>query len=192
MAKHWKEVKEELEAEIDACWFDEPAEIYCIKKGVYPSGAGTYGQAFGNVVFAFADTHAMSALVFEAPMNHFLDDDMYTLEQCKDIFYRFNFNKCRIVGANHGPNSKCPAAWLNLPKFQKYFTEIYEAYDTIETKADFKDLLWSWFNYIDRINRWVYTIFPWEVVGQMMPVIAGDAMNAEERAKAIEAGIIVE
>lgn len=190
MAKNWQDVKNELEKEIDAVWFDEPAEITMIKKGVYPSGAGTFGQAFGNVVFAFADTHALGALVFEAPMFGFLKNDSFTLDQCKTIFYSFNMNKCRILGANHGPDSKCPAAWLNLPKFDKYFNEIYESYDSIKTKEEFADLLWSWFNYIDRINRWVYTIFPWEVVGQLMPVIKGDDMTAKDLRLCKEAGII--
>ncbi len=188
---NWKEVKAELEAEIDKIWFNCPPEIELSAKGVFPSGAGTYGQAFGNLLFVFSDTYAISWLYFESPFKEMMDDDKYSLEQVKDIFYRVNFNKCRILGANHGKGSKCPAAWLNLPKFQKFFTDIYESYDSIKTKEEFKSLIWSWFNYIDRINRWVYIVFPWEVVGQQLPTIYGDAMNEEERQKAKEAGLLL-
>ena len=190
MAKNWQDVKDALEREIDAVWFDEPLEIGLSKRGIFPSGAGTFGQAFGNLVFQFADTHSLGALVFEAPMFRFLSEDSFTLDQCKLIFYAVCMNKTRILGANHGTGSKCPAAWLNLPKFDKYFREIYESYDSIKTKEEFTDLLWSWFIYVDRINRWVYTVFPWEVVGQMMPVIKGDDLTPEMIAKCKECGII--
>ena len=41
MGKHWTEVKEEIEREIDKIWYDEPIEVTLSKKGIYPSGAGS-------------------------------------------------------------------------------------------------------------------------------------------------------
>ena len=190
MAKHWTEVKEELEREIDAVWFDEPLEITLSKKGIFPSGAGTFGQAFGNLMFVFADTYSLGSLFFESPMIDFLTDDNFSVDHCKEIFYSVTMNKTRILGANHEAGSKCPAAWLNLPKFYQYFNDIYKSYDSIKTKEELYSLLWSWFNYIDRINRWIYIVFPWEVVGQMLPVIHGDAMTPEMIKMAKECGIM--
>lgn len=179
MTKYWRDVKAEIEQEIDKIWFEEPPEIKMCRKGVFPSGAGTFGQAFGNLVFVFADTYAIGWLFFESPMKELISRDDFSLDHVKEIFYSVNMNKCRILGANHGPDSKCPAAWLNLPKFLKFFNDIYESYDSIKTKEEFNSLLWSWFNYIDRINRWVYIIFPWEVVGQKLPSIYGDDLTPE-------------
>ena len=41
--------------------------------------------------------------------------------------------------------------------------KIVESYPTIETKEEFRDLLWSWFCYVNRINSWFYTVLPWEL-----------------------------
>jgi hypothetical protein len=57
----------------------------------------------------------------------------------------------------------CPAPWLNMPKMAKYHDMIVESYPSVETKEDFRDLLWTWFNYVNRINSWFYTVLPWEV-----------------------------
>lgn len=39
---------------------------------------------------------------------------------------------------------------------------IVEAFDTIETKEEFEDLIWSWNNYVNALNRWFFVVFPWE------------------------------
>ena len=141
MAMNWREVKNEIEAEIDKIWFDEPLELTLSKRGIFPSGAGAHAQAAGNFVFLFADTHAIGGFVIEAPMYTFLSDPNFTLEHCKTIFTAINMNKCRIMGANHGPNSKCPAAWLNMPKFQKFYLDIEACLDTVKTKEELRSLL---------------------------------------------------
>lgn len=190
MAKHWKEVKDEIEQEIDLIWYDEPVELTLSKQGIYPSGAGAHGQAFGNMVFLFADTHAIGGFVFEAPMFSFIDSPDFTLQQCKTIFSAVNMNKCRILGANHGHNSKCPAAWLNLPKFQKFYEDIEQAFETVTTKDELRSLLWSWFNYVDRMNKWVYIIFPWDAVGKDMPLIHGDEISDDMMKLCKSSGIL--
>ena len=180
MGKHWTEVKDEIEREIDKVYYDIPPEIYLATKGVFPSGATTGGQAFASLTWMFADSHAISALVFSAPMYDFLGRDDFTLDQCKHIFYVFNENKTRLMGGcyKNGVKQKV-GAWLNFPKFYIFFTDIVESYDTIQTKEEFKDLLFSWFNYVDRMNRWMYVVYPWEVVGQMMPALSGDDIPKE-------------
>ena len=165
MAKNWQDVKNAIEKEIDVIWFDEPKELTLSKKGIFPSGAGTDGQAFGNLLFLFADTHALGNLVFSPPMYYTLKDPSFSLDNCKTLFTQTCFNKCRILGMSSGPGTKCPAAWLNLPKFHQFCTDIIDSYDSIKTKEEFTDLLWSWFNYVDRMNKWTYIIFPWEVAG---------------------------
>lgn len=166
MARDWKEIKKEIEAELDKIWFDEPEEVTKSKLGIFQSGAGTDGQYLGNLFFLTGDTQAMGWWTIEPGMYAILGDDDFTLAQCKKMFKYLNYEMARLMGSVCEPG--CPAPWLNLPKMWKWNVEIVEAYDTIKTKAQFKSLLWSWFNYVDRINRWFYTVFPWEL-GQSMP-----------------------
>ena len=189
MAKQWQDVKDEIEREIDKIWFDEPAELTLGKQGIFPSGAGVDGQAFGSLVFMFADTHALGNLVFSPPMYYILKDPAFNLDHCKTLFAQTNINKCRILGMSSGPGTKCPAAWLNLPKFHKFCTDIIDSYDSIKTKEEFTDLLWSWFNYVDRMNKWVYIVFPWEVVGRYMRAVK-DNIPEDMLKLAKESGII--
>ena len=98
-------------------------------------------------------------------------------------------NKCRIMGANHGPNSKCPAAWLNMPKFQKFYLDIEACLDTVKTKEELRSLLWSWFNYVDRFNKWVYVLFPWDLIGKEIPLVTGKDISEKDLALCEEAGL---
>ena len=184
MARDWQEVKMMMEKEIDKIWFDCPLELELAKKGIFPGGAGTYGQAFGNLAFMFADSHCFCCLFFSGPMYKMIQHPDFTLEQCKFVFQSFSHHKTRIMGAGE------QGAWLNMPKFWEFTCAIIEAYDSITTKEDFHDLLWSFFNYVDRFNRWTYVMFPWEVGGQLMPALSGDAIPKEFLPLCEEAGII--
>lgn len=185
----WRKVKDYIEEEIDKIWLDEPLELTCAKKGLYPGLAGTDGQAAGNFLFVWGDSHAMGNLVFSPTMFHILDNPDFTLDHCKVIFQRMAQNKCKIAGMGLGPGTNCPAAWLNLPKFYKFTSMIFDSYPTIKTKEEFKDLLWSWFNYVDRINKWAYTLFPLEVMGQMWPAKGEKDMTPEEKELCVKAGL---
>ena len=110
-------------------------------------------------------------------------------DRCKVIFQRMAQNKCKIAGMHMGPGSKCPAAWLNLPKFHKFCTMIIESYDTIHDKEELRDLLWSWFNYVDRMNKWSYTLLPVEVMGQLMPAKNLSNMTEDEIQLCRDAGL---
>jgi hypothetical protein len=55
----------------------------------------------------------------------------------------------------------CPAPWLNMPRLVSYCNDVVEAFDTVETKEELEDLLWSWFNYVNRLNKWFFLVFPW-------------------------------
>jgi hypothetical protein len=63
---------------------------------------------------------------------------------------------------------KCPAPWLNLPKLVSFAHDIIDSFDSIKTKEELADLLWSWFNYVNRIHRWFQLIFPWNL-GDHLP-----------------------
>ena len=166
MSKNWKEVKAEIEAEIDRIWFDEPEYVTMSKMGIFPSGAGTQHQTFGNLFFLTGDSQAMGWWTIEPAMYCMLSDDDFNLSLCKKAFVYLNHEMANLMGGQYGEG--CPYPWLNLPLFWQFTLDIEASYDSIQTKEELKSLLWSWFNYVDRINRWFYTVFPWEV-GKLMP-----------------------
>ena len=161
MSKHWKEVKDAIEAELDRIWFDEPEEVTMSKLGIFPSGAGTDGQYLGNLFFLTGDTQAMGWWTIEPAMYCILADEDFSLEQCKKMFVYLNHEMANLMGGVHDPG--CLYPWLNLKTMLDFSLAIEDSYDSITTKEEFKSLLWSWFNYVDRINRWFYTVYPWEL-----------------------------
>ena len=161
MAVDWKVLKREIHDEVEKIWLKEPPEVTMSKLGVFPSGAGTNNQYLGNLFFLNADTQAMGWWTIEPTMYCVLGDDMFSLDVCKKLFDYLNAPIAHLLGDVLEPN--CPAPWLNMPKFAYFHDKIVESYPTIETKEDFRDLLWSWFCYVNRINSWFYTVLPWEL-----------------------------
>ncbi len=188
MGLDWRDVKKEIEEENDRIWFDEPVELTLARQGIFPSGAGVHGQTAGNFLFMWADSHALGNCCFAPWMYNYLANDDFTLDICKTIFEVTNRNKCKILGYSLGEGSKCPGPWLNLPKFYKFSQDIIASYDSIKTKEEFKSLLWSWFNYVDRINRWLYTIMPLPAMGDLMPLKAYDDLTPEQYKTCKDAG----
>ncbi|MEL7564533.1 MAG: hypothetical protein AAGU27_06580 [Dehalobacterium sp.] len=166
MAKHWQVVKEEIENELDKIFFDEPIEITMSKLGVYPSGAGTDGQILGNLMFQVADTQAMGWWTIEPAMLAAMEDETFTLEHLKRMWKYLTVHMASLMGEEALPN--CPAPWLNMPKLFNFCKDIVDSFDTIKTKEELKDILWSWENYVNCLNRWFFLVFPWEV-GKLLP-----------------------
>ena len=63
---------------------------------------------------------------------------------------------------------KCPSPWLNLPKLWRFCQDIVDSFDTVQTKEEFADLIWSWTNYVNRLNKWFFLVFPWHL-GKQFP-----------------------
>lgn len=165
MSLNWLDVKNEIEEEIDKIWFDEPVEATMSKKGIFPSGAGTDKKVFGNLFFLVCDTQAMGWWTVEPAMYAALKDESFTLEQCKNMFKYLTGHMAKLMGAEMMPN--CPAPWLNLPKFWSFYQHMVDSFDSITDKSELHDLIWSWENYVNRINRWFYVVFPWELGNTM-------------------------
>lgn len=161
MALNWKDVKSEIYEEVKNIWFQEPVEVTMSKLGIFPSGAGTDDQVMGNLFFLNADTQAMGWWTIEPTMYCVLGDSSFSLDICKTLFTYLTGPMAHLMGDVLEP--ECPAPWMNLPKFPYFYDKIVESYDSIGSKDDFRDLLWTWFNYVNRINSWFYTVLPWEI-----------------------------
>lgn len=174
MVKDWRAVKDEIEEEIEKIWFEEPIEVTMSKMGVFPSGAGTDGKYFGNLFFLVADTQAMGWWTVEPAMYSALNDETFSLEHCKRMFKFLTIHMAKLMGAELPPN--CPGPWLNLPKFWSFCSDMVDSFDTINDKEELRDIIWSWENYVNRINRWFYVVFPWEL-GNTMNRIENDTLE---------------
>lgn len=166
MPKHWQEVKDAIEADLDRIMWEEPVEVKMSRLGVYPSGAGTDGQYLANLFFLVADTQAMSWWTSHPAMQRALDDPNMPLEQCKSMWIYVNAHMAHLMGDVAMPN--CPAPWMNLPRLSRFCDDIIACFESIETKDELADLMWSWFNYMHRLNRWFFLVFPWEL-GERFP-----------------------
>jgi len=178
MAKDWREVKDEIEAEVDRIWFDEPEEVTMSKLGIFPSGAGVDGQVLGNLFFLVADTQGMGWWTAEPAMKQALNDPTFTLEHCKRMWKYMTVHMAKLMGDVDPP--RCPAPWLNLPKLVQFCNDILGSFDSVKTKEEFADLMWSWFNYVNRLNKWFFLTFPWHL-GKMFP--RREPKDIEELAK---------
>ena len=67
----------------------------------------------------------------------------------------------RLLGDTDPP--QCPAPWMNLPRLFELCNDIVDTLDTVETKEEFADLIWSWENYVNRLNKWFSLVFPWHL-----------------------------
>ncbi len=161
MAKHWKDVKTAIEQDLDRIMWEEPVEVKMSRLGVYPSGAGTHGQYLANLFFLVADTQAMGWWTAEPAMQRALADPDLSVEHCKKMWTYVCNHMGHLMGDAAPP--KCPAPWLNLPTFSRFCDDIVESFPTVRTKEELADLLWSWFNYVNRFNRWFFLVFPWHL-----------------------------
>jgi hypothetical protein len=161
MANNWREVKDEIEKDIDRIWWEEPEEVKKSKLGIFPSGAGTDGQVLGNLFFLIADTQGMGWWTVEPAIQAAIADPTFTVEHCKRMWKYLTFHMAGLMGEVDPPN--CPAPWLNLPKLWQFCKDIVDSFDTIKTKEEFADLIWSWENYVNRLNWWFFLVFPWHL-----------------------------
>ena len=169
----WREVKDAIEADLDRIFWEEPEEVKMCRLGVYPSGASVGGQVLGNMVFLIADTQAMGWKCAAPALRAPLRDSEFTVEQCKRMWRYSTLHIARMLGGKAPPG--CPSPWLNVPNLYGFSRMIEESLPTVKTKEELEDLLWSWFNYVDCLNRWFFLVFPWHL-GKMFPLVTpGDA-----------------
>jgi len=156
---HWTQVKDMIEDDLDRIFWEEPTEVTMCKKGIYPSGANVGGQILGNLLFLIADTQAMGWKCAKPTVTAAINDPDIPLETCKKIWRYSTLHIAKMLGNQNPPG--CPAPWLNVPNLYRFTQEIDKTLPTVQTKEELNDLLWSWFNYVDCLNRWFFLVYPW-------------------------------
>ncbi len=174
----WVKVKDAIEDEIDRIFWDEPEEVTMCKKGIYPSGANVGGQVLGNLVFLIADTQAMGWKCAKPTVTAAILDPDIGLEECKKIWRYSTLHIAKMLGSKNPPG--CPAPWLNVDKMYNFSVAVDEVLPEVETKEDLEDLLWSWFNYVDCLNRWFFLVFPWHL-GKELQIVKQEELVELDR-----------
>lgn len=165
MARAWQEVKDNIEHEIDRIIWDEPLEVKMTRLGVFPSGAGTDGQNLGNFFFIAGDMQVIGWWTSPPAMKQAIADPDLDVEACKKYWKYMNMHMLQLMGDISEPN--CPAPWLNLGRMTELGYQVADAFESIKTKRELESLLWSWFNYTERLYRWFYLVFPWHLADQV-------------------------
>lgn len=160
MAMNWLDVKNEIEDEIDKIFWDKPIEFQLAEKNIFPSGAGTDNCALGNRFFMISDTSNIGRHVVEPAMYAAFDDDEISLDVMKKFWVYLTGGTTEVLGSMLEPNCKAP--WLNLPKIREFYLDMVDALDSIHTKEEFKEMYYSWANYLTVLNRWAMVTYPWE------------------------------
>jgi hypothetical protein len=165
--RDWRVVKDDIEKDLDRIFWEEPVEVEMCRLGVFPSGAEVHGQVLGNLLFLVGDTSAMGWKCAQPTVNAVFKDQRFTVEQVEVIWLAATMPIAKLVGEVDPP--RCPAPWLNLPNVLRFAKEIEDSFPGIKTKEELEDLLWSWFNYINTLNRWFTVAFPFEM-GALLPL----------------------
>jgi hypothetical protein len=107
-------------------------------------------------------------------MQQALADPELSVEHCKKFWKYINVHMAHLMGDVLPPN--CPAPWMNLKTLTDLSDEVVACFDTVKTKDELADLMWSWFSYTERLNRWFFLIFPWEL-GDKFPLATRDQVE---------------
>ena len=166
--RDWRQVKEAIETDLDRIFWIEPVEVEMSRRGIFPSGASVHGQVLGNLLFLVGDTSAMGWKCAQPTINAALKDHSFTVDHCKALWKYSTMSIAQLVGEVDPP--RCPAAWLNLPKVLAFARDVEASLLSINSKEELEDLLWSWFNYVNTLNRWLTVAFPFQL-GPMFPLV---------------------
>lgn len=161
MAKNWMDIKNEIEEELDRIWFHAPEELVQVMKGDLPSGANIDGSPMCHMYYMTFETSKIGRHVVNPGISAALDDDAISLETIKKMWLYLSDRTVNRMGGVLEP--KCPSPWMNMPKPLAFWNDIKQALPGVQTKDEFREVFYSWINYLNCLNYWGYILFPWEI-----------------------------
>ena len=161
MAKQWMEIKNEIEDEIDRIWFKAPEELVSVMKGEIPSGANIDGSPMCHMYYMTFETSKIGRHVINPGISAALDDDAISLETIKKMWYYLSDRTVNRMGGVL--NKDHPEPWMNMAKPLAFWNDIKAAMPDVKTKEEFREVFYSWINYLTCLNYWGYILFPWEI-----------------------------
>jgi len=151
--KSWREVRDEIEKQIDRVWLDEPVEIQKIRWGVIDSGAGSGGQSFSVLVHLEAYLMLVGADVMYRllKVSRYPNTDLKHLVRTTKEFLCGTFNVFEFLTD------------LGLTNMHETGQAYAAALDEVTTLDEYVELTGTMMTYVIRMHRWVHFIFPWNL-----------------------------
>ena len=140
----------EIKKETKQILTNEPLEIKRLYAGILPYNAGACGQYFGTMVFATSELRSLSVLYLGNSIIRTLEDDDFSLDQCKkQIHYSNLFNGMRYLG------------YSGFNQLWSFTKQIFILLDDIASKKELNQLMTAYFNYVWILYEWSLQKFPW-------------------------------
>jgi len=155
LAKSWQELKKELGEETKKIFLTCPDEIKRFHYGIIThSDAGKYAldQYFGHWVHVYACYMMYSGDIL-ASIERLAKDSNFELKQVKQMF-------CDISKLG---NINLLVMYGGQKSLGRYIDEMIRAFDMLQTKEEFIELLDAFQAYVSRLYWWFHWYFPWGV-----------------------------
>lgn len=151
---------------IDDIWVKEPVDIYLLKNGYAPSGAGCRNQYFTTTVMLSGEVRAQGVQIMPRLLE-FSQSGMFTLEQMKRMVSDMLRLDCGVI------------SYFGLRQFGDFLVEFRALQSEIESLEDMSSLLSDMFTMANRYQLWMHQIFPWYLS------VHFPKLNPEEAAKLV-------
>jgi len=154
MAKDWKELKAEIEKEMELVSdiTKEPQEIMKIRLGIITSDAGSYGQYFSVLVSLYTHICALGQQTLYTLLRA-ADEDAMGMDTLR-IMTRLS------LGMN-SYNTTEFIAYLGIKNVYKFAAGILDVLDQLKTKEEYKEIMSAYWTYVNYLFMHVDYIFPW-------------------------------
>ena len=147
-----KKTRDYIESRIDCIWMKEPDDLKLVRWGVILSGAGVGKQSFTCMVNIQAFTMQLGPRVLYPLLNLARRGD-FDIGQLKLI--------TTILLKNHNPFGILGD--MGMREMKQIGSMYYTALDQVETLDEYIALTTSLMTYCNRMFRWVYWAFPWNI-----------------------------
>jgi hypothetical protein len=142
-------LRDKITEEIEKIWIDEPHDIYALKNGYIPSGAGVKGQYFTVLVMLGGLVRGLGIHTFPQLLQFAKED--FTLNQLIFITKSSIRVDCGVI------------EYFGLTTYGKILKDLYDCIDYVKSKEEFTDIMSSMFTLTNRYQLWLHQIFPWHL-----------------------------
>lgn len=150
MEKKLAEFRDRVKMEIEEIWVDEPRDIYFLKKGYAPSGAGIHNQYFTTTVMLSGEMRALGIHVFPDLLK-FARSGAFTIDQLRTMTGTMLQIDLGVV------------AYFGLRKYGDTLKDYEQLIPEIDTVDDYVDITNEMFTLTNRYQLWLHQIFPWHL-----------------------------
>ena len=142
-------LKNKISEEIENIWINEPYDIFALKNGYIPSGAGVNDQYFTVLVMLGGLVRGLGIHTFPQLLQFAKED--FTLDQLILITKSSIRVDCGVI------------EYFGLTSYGKILKDLHVCVDYVQSKQEFMDIMSSMFTLTNRYQLWLHQIFPWRL-----------------------------